>query len=238
MSKLDDAKSVADSYLSEVDATIEIRQAYNSIVIGMSGTLMGVYKDSKYHQNVIKEALRYKTVDPSTLYRPLVVQVHGVFEHYIRSIVDAVIEDRFESMASYNDLEEGFRKEHINYAARVLVHWKEGNVMGLPYPFEVLLHNIGAGLSGASNYKLNSEIFTKFMGNPTPARLEKLFRSLSLPEPFSDDLGQNTGLRDHFGDKTKGRVAVRAKEKLERQVDFRNDIVHGNIFLQLFLFRA
>ncbi|MFB8344960.1 hypothetical protein ACWGNA_27790 [Brucella cytisi] len=101
--------------------------------------------------------------------------------------------------------------------------------MGLPYTFEALLQNIGVGLTGANGYKLNPEIFTKFMGNPTPTRLEKLFQSLSLPEPFSDELGQNTELRDHFGERTKERVAVRAKEKLENQIGLRNDIVHCDL---------
>ncbi len=229
MSKLDDAKSVADSYLDEVDATIKIRQTYNSIVVGMSGPLMGAYNGNKYYQGIIQDALRYKAVDPSALYRPLVVQTHGIFENYIRSVVKVVIEDKFETVTLYKNLEEGFRKEHITHAARVLAHWKEGNIMGLPYPFEALLQNLGVGLGGANGYKLNPEIFTKFMGNPTPTRLEKLFRSLSLPEPFSDGLGQNTELRNHFGDRMKGRVAIRAKEKLEKQIDLRNDIVHGDI---------
>ena len=229
MSKLDQAKSVADSYLDEVDATIEIRQTYNSIVVGMNGPLMGLYKGNKYSQDILKDALRYKAVDPGAFYRSLVVQTHGVFENYIRSVVKAVIEDKFETIALYKDLQEGFRKEHITHAARILMHLKEGNIMGLPYTFDVLLQNLGAGLSGANGYKLNPEIFTKFMGNPTPTRLEKLFNSLSLPEPFSDDLGQNTELKNHFWDRTKGRVAIRAKEKLEKQIDLRNDIVHGDL---------
>ena len=229
MSKLDDAKSVAESYLDEVYATIEIRQTYNSIVVGMNGALMASYKGDKYSQGILKDALRHKGTDPGAFYRPLIVQTHGVFENYIRSVVKAVVEDKFETVALYKNLQEGFRKEHITHAAKVLVHWKEGNILGLPYTFEALLHNLGVGLSGANGYKLNPEIFTKFMGNPTPTRLEKLFQSLSLPEPFSDSLGQNAELKEHFGDKTKGRVAIRAKEKLEKQIDLRNDIVHGDL---------
>jgi len=195
----------------------------------MNGSLMSAYKGSGYHQGIIQDALRYKAIDPGALYRPLLVQAHGVFENYIRSVVKAVIEDKFEPVPVYKDHPESFRKDHITHAARILMHWKENSIMGIPYTFEVLLNNLGVVLSGGEGYKLNPEIFTKLMGNPTPTRLEKLFHSLSLPAPFSDDLGRNTALRNHFGDQTKGRVAVRTKEKLEKQIDLRNDIVHGDL---------
>lgn len=229
MSKLDDAKSIADSYLDEIEGTIEIRQTYSTIVVAMSGRLMSALGTDNYSKDVVQQALRYKTVDAGALYRPLFVQLHGIFENYIRSLVQAVIEDRFETVAEYKDQPEGFRKDHITHAARVLIHWKEGNIHGLTYPFELLLKNLGVGLSGGKGYKLNPEIFTKFMGNPTSGRLEKLFASLSLPEPFSDKLGQNAKLKDYFADRAKGRVSERARETLDEKIDLRNDIVHGNL---------
>ncbi len=229
MSKLDDAKKLADFYLDEVNATIEIRQTYNSIVVGMNGPLVGLYKDNKYYKGIILDALKYKAVDPSALYRPLVVQLHGIFENYIRSVVKAVVEEKFETVAVYADLEEMFRKDHVTHAARILMHWKEGSIQGLTYPFELLLKNLGLGLSGSKGYKLNPEIFTKFMGNPTSGRLEKLFASLSLPEPFSDKLGQNGALKEYFTERAKGRVSERARETLDEKIDLRNDIVHGDL---------
>ncbi|MER8425009.1 HEPN domain-containing protein [Mesorhizobium sp. M1403] len=229
MSKMDDAKSLADSYLEEIEATIEIRQSYTNIVVAMAGPLMGALKHDKAAQTAVQQALKYKTVDPSTLYKPMIVQIHGVFENYIRSLVKAVIEERFEVVELYSSLEQGFRNNHVAHAARVLAHVKSGNILGVAYNFDNLLTNLGRGLSGQKGYRLNPEVYTKLMGNCTAERLEKLFEAISLPEPLSDALGQNAQIKAHFDDKTKGRVAIRAKEKLDAQINLRNDIVHGDL---------
>ncbi len=229
MSKLDDAKSVADLYLEEILATLEIRNSYNSIILPHSTTLFGALAHDNSATKALSTALKYKTADPSALYKPLLVQVHGVFENYIRSMVGAIVEDRFEITDKYPNLTHGFRQDHIVHAAKVLTHIKAGNILGSPYNFDILLTNLGKGLSGQTGYKLNPEIYTKLMGNCTPERLESLFKALALPEPFSDALGKNGKIKDHFDDKTKGRVAIRAKEKLETQINLRNDIVHGDL---------
>lgn len=229
MSKLDAAKSLANSYLDEIDATIEIRQSYNNIVVAQARVLIGALAHDKAAQGVVQRALRHKTVDPSTLYKSLMVQINGVFENYVRSLVKAIVEDRFETVERYTRLDQGFRNNHITHAARVLTYVKAGSVMGVAYNFDDLLTNLGKGLSGQKGYKLNPEVYTKLMGNCRAERLEKLFEAISLPKPFSDVLGQNAQIKAHFKDKTKGRVATRARSKLDSQITLRNDIVHGDL---------
>jgi len=228
MSKLDDAQKLANIYLDEVVDTIEIRQTYTNILLPMSGILMGGLHDAG-SKALVQKALKLKDTEANATFKPLVVHVCGIFENYIRSVTQAVIEDRFETAESYWDLDQGFRNDHITHAAHVLGHVKKGHVMGAPYPFDVLLRNLGNGLGGKKGYKLNPEIFTKLMGNPTATRLEALFSSLSLPEPFSDDLGQNTQLQTFFNDKTRKRVAGSARKMLDEKIDLRNDIVHGDL---------
>jgi hypothetical protein len=229
MPKLDDAKSLADLYFDEIDATIEIRQSYTKIVVGMAGSLIGSPTLDDGAKGIIKQALKHKAADTSALYKPLIVQVNGVFEHYIRSLTKAIVEDRFETLERYTDLDRDFRKDYITYAARVLTHLKTGSVMGAAYNFDDLLENLGKGLSGQKGYKLNPEIYTKLMGNCTAERLKKLFSALNLGDPFSDKLGENAQLRKYFADQTKRRVANRALEKLNEQINLRNDIVHGDL---------
>ncbi len=229
MFKLDAAKSLANSYLDEVDAMIEIRQSYNSIVVAQAGVLIGALAHDKPALDAVQRALKYKTVEASTLYKPLMVQINGVFENYIRSLVKAIVEDRFESVELYTSLEQKFRNNHIAHAARVLMHVKAGSVMGVVYNFDNLLSNLGKGLSGQKGYKLNPEVYTKLMGNCTAERLEKLFEAISLPEPFADTLGRNAQIKAHFSDKKKGRVATRARSKLDDQINLRNEIVHGDL---------
>lgn len=229
MSKLDAAKSIADAYFEEIESTVEIRQSYSSIIVGMAGQLMGAFGQDKAAKSTIQNALRHKSVDPGALYKALLVQVNGVFESYIRYLTSAVIEERFEVLEYYTNLDEEFRKDHVVHTARILAHTKDGAIMGSSYNFSLLLENFGKGLSGQKGIKLHPEIYTKLMGNCTPKRIEKLFSSLSLPEPFSNKLGENLELKGHFSDKTKGRVADRAREKLDKQIDIRNDIVHGDL---------
>lgn len=229
MPKLDTAKSVADAYLDEIDATIEIRQSYSNIVVGMAGQIMEALRNDGAARSTVQKALKHKSTDPSALYKPLVVQVNGVFENYIRSLAKAVIEDRFETVELYTELRKEFRDDHIAHAARVLTYVKAGSVMGVPYNFDDLLANLGKGLSGQKGYKLNPEVYTKLMGNCTADRLEKLFAALALPVPFSEPLGRNAELKAYFADRAKGRVADRAKEQLDKKIQLRNDIVHGDL---------
>lgn len=105
MPKLDAAKELADSYFAEIDATIEIRQSYTNIVVGMAGRLMGALGQDVTAKATVQQALKHKAVDPSALYKPLVVQVNCVFENYIRSLTEAIVEERFETITLYADLE-------------------------------------------------------------------------------------------------------------------------------------
>jgi hypothetical protein len=229
MSKVDHAKKVAESYFAEVESTIEIRKTYNSIVIAMSGPLMAAQKDNQYAKNLIQDALKYKSVDPNAIYKPLVIQINGIFENYIRFLVSAVIEGRYENLEAYSELNETFRKNHIFRSSKVLSHIKSGSISGLSYNFDDLLANLAGCLSNKQKYKLNPEIYTKLMGNCTSKHLEELFEAISLPKPFSNLIGKNADLKSHFADQSKGRVAIRTKEKLDTQVGFRNNIVHGEL---------
>jgi hypothetical protein len=229
MSELDRAKTVADSYIDEISGTVEIRRTYNDIIVAHAGQLYGAFAGDKWARTKLDAALKLTGVDPSTSYKPLIVQLNGVFENYIRSVVKAVIEERFEKAETYFALEQGFRNTHVTHAAKVLSFIKSGTVMGAAYNFEVLLKNLGLSLSGHKDFKLSHEVFTKLMGNCTPSRLTELFESLDLPTPFSNALGENAQLCKHFKDNAKGRVASNAERVLKAQIDLRNDIVHGEL---------
>lgn len=230
MSKLDDARKIANTYLDEVVATVEIRLSYTKVLIPSSGVLLG-NQGVAYLKPELQRALKYSDVQPNATYKPLVVQVCGIFENYVRSVTQAIIEDKFETAESYWDLSQAFRNDHITHAANVLTHLKKGHVMGAPYTFDILLRNLGKGLDGQKGYKLNPEIFTKLMGNPTATRLEGLFESLSLPAPFSDDLGQSVDLQHFFKEKARRRVAKLARDMIDEKIDLRNKIVHGDLTL-------
>lgn len=229
MSKLDLAKSIAKTYLDEIEANIEIRQTYNNIIIAHSATLFQALSYDENAKGNLKAALKYKTTDPNAFYKPLLVQIHGIFENYIRSLVSAVIEERFEIAEKYSTLNKVFRDEYIRHAAHILKYIKSGSIMGTSYNFDDLLASLGRTLSNQTPFKLHPEIYTKLMGNCTSSRIIDLFNALELPRPFSEPLGNNIELKKYFSENKKGRVANLASETLDEQIDLRNDIVHGEL---------
>lgn len=229
MPKLDDAQSLTEFYLDEIDAAVEIRQSYNSFVVGQAGALHGALAHDSSAKATLNRVLKHKASDPGVLYKSLVVQAHGIFENYIRFIVDAVVVERFETLNNYSELDEKVRNAHVAHVSAVLTHIRSGAINGVSYNFQDLLSNFGKSLTGQKGFKLNSEVYTKLMGNCTPDRIDNLFKSLSLPQPFKDQLLVNTPLRSHFGEKSKSRASDRAKETLEQKIHLRNDIVHGDL---------
>lgn len=227
--ELINAKNIAFTYLDEINGNIEIRKAYSSVIVSQSSVIFGAIGGDRYARDCLTAALKYKETDPNSFYKPLIVQINGIFENYIRSLVKIVIEEKFETVENYSCLKSGFRNNHISYAAKILSLIKSGSVMGAAYNFDVLLKNLGNSLSGQKGFKLNHEIYTILMGNCTSARITDLFDAISLPNPFSDDLGKNLQLKSYFEDKAKGRVAIRAYETLDKKIDLRNEIVHGNL---------
>lgn len=229
MSEITQAKELAGSYLDEIVANIEIRKAYNNIIVSQAPSIFAAIGSDKYATESLKFALKYKATDPSSFYKPLIVQINGIFENYIRSIVKAVITERYETAESYSNLNEYFRHNHITYAAKVLSHIKSGAIMGTAYNFDTLVQNLGKSFSDQKGFKLNPEVYTILMGNCTAARIADLFAALELPAPFEEDLGKSKALQSYFSEKAKGRIAKRASEALDKQIDLRNDIVHGNL---------
>lgn len=223
------AKDLAGTYLDEIVANIEIRKAYNTIVVSQAPSIYSAIGNNRHARENLQLALKYKATDPSSFYKPLIVQINGIFENYVRTLVNAVIEERYETASTYSCLNENFRRNHISYAAKVLSQIKTGAIMGAAYNFDKLLGNLGKSLSEQKGFKLNPEIYTILMGNCTPTRIEDLFEALELPEPFSENLGKNKDLQACFSERTKGRVAKRSSEMLDKQIDLRNDIVHGNL---------
>lgn len=228
-----EAMHLALSYLDEIESTLEIRQSYTTVVVGMAGYLMPALKHDPTSKDVLRKALSYKTVDAGAFYKCMVVQCHGVFENYIRSLVKEVVKHRIAENVTYTSLGESFRKDHIYHAALILRHIKSGSIMGDGYDFDALILDLKKALNDEEGYNLSPEIYTKLMGNCTSDRIESLFTALGLPDPFSDVIGTNVAIKKHFSDRTKGRVSVRAKEKLDDQIRLRNRIVHGELTVAL-----
>jgi hypothetical protein len=229
MASFSSAKTTARNYLDEIISTVRIRQSYNDIIISQSGALFAAFSHDQMAKGKLQEALRHKDTDTNSLFMALVVQANGVFEQYIRNFASAALEARRLKCEKYSDLDEELRYDHIVASAKVLSFLKKGDVNGQKFNFPRLVSQLGACFTDSAEYYLSGDVFTILLGNCTPARLENLFKSFGLSEPFSDEIGENAMLKKRMKETKRAKVARMSRDELERQIDLRNTIVHGDL---------
>lgn len=229
MAMLDSAKSVADAYFDELRDTAEIRQVYHDLIVSNAGTLFGAFAEDAHLKRRLTDALKLKTTDQSALLRGLFVQAVGAFDEFVRSLVSAVIEEKVKSSDKYSKLGEPLRNGFMSHSGRALSYYGSGTVNGVRYDFGKLTLSLAGCLSDSKDYFLDPRVFTITMGNSTPERLEKIFKILELPEPFSADLGDNSELKRATGETRKARIAELAKIRLSELIELRNNIAHGEL---------
>ena len=222
------ALRTAEAQVDEAVATARIRHAYITIVVSNAQTLYDAFTEESQRQ-ALSKALLDKNTDASMLHRGLVVQIYGVFENFIRSVCEAVVNEKVRNAQSFFELEERVQREYLHQSAVVLTHARKGNVGGRSYDFEGLKKSLGACLTGKRSFEVKAEIFTLLMGNCTSTRLSKLFEALCLTDPFDDRIGEHPKLKRFSKEKAKRKVANFAKRTLDEQVSLRNDVAHGNL---------
>lgn len=233
MADTSNSKAVSDSYFDEIEAAIEIRSSYKSIVIANSQLLLSAFSEDPARKQTVLNALRHKESDASALYKALIVQTNGIFEYFIKTFAMEIVSRKFSTTSSYEDLSETFKKQYVSHVAAILVYIKEGSVKGSPYNFDELLENFVKIISKEKQYNSQFDVFTRLMGNCTSDRLKKLFEVLEVGDIFGHQIGIYPKLSIFFSEKSNAKVAKQAKEKLDEQIDLRNDIVHGNLTLSI-----
>ena len=222
------ALRTAEAQVEEAAATARIRNAYIAIVVSNARTLYAAFTE-KSQRKALSKALVDKNTDGSMLHRGLVVQVNGVFEHFIRSLCEVVVNEKVRRAQCFFELEEKVQREYLHQSAVVLTHARDGNVRGRSYDFEGLQKSLGPCLMGSKSFEVGAEIFTLLMGNCTSARLSGLFEALCLTNPFDDCIGEYSALRRFSKENSKRKVAKFAKRTLDEQISLRNELAHGNL---------
>lgn len=229
MADLGSAKKTAALYLDEVEATLSIRKAFNEIIVARQALLFPAFQHDDEGKRLLREALKTGNVDESALNRGLVIQANSVFELFIRYLITAVTDHISRSTESFSNTEKKFQNQFLAHAGRIMNYMPAGNVSGQTFDFSALLDSVRMCISNETPYYIYSSAFSVLMGNCTPEKLEKLFGNLGLTEPFTDSLGRNTVLQRVLNERRHRRVATLARETLAKQIDLRNDIVHGQL---------
>lgn len=228
MGGVERAGSIARVQLEEVKAIARMWRRYQQILIEKSAILHNAFKNSN-DKALYNEALRDRDTEGSALYRGLLVQVHGIFEGFVKNVIGGVLEVKRSEVSTYKDLSEALRKEHIVSTSRALQHIKNGSVQGVKFDFEKTVDNLGLCFTGSNKFVLEKEPFVVLLGNCTSKKIEDVFKWMDMPEPFGDKLGENANLKKWTRETSKRKTAKAAKKSLDEKIEERNDIVHGNI---------
>lgn len=229
MATFDTVHSVAKSAISEIMTNADAQTSYASFINRQSAQLFdyAAGEGKKHFKAELVRLLNSVTPDPTVVYRGLLIQLNGVFEGFIKSFVAAHVERVGSKESTFGALPGPLRTTYTAYAGRVLARIHEGSINGIAYDFDALQASLGTCFSNASPFGLKGEVFTVLMGNCTPERLEKVFQQVGLPEPFGDPIGKHKSIQGWCREKRARAAASLAREELERQIEMRNDLVHG-----------
>lgn len=229
MSIFDTAHSVATSAISEIVTNAESQTSYSSFITRQSAQLFDYAsgEDKKHFKVELLRLLNTAAPDPTVVYRGLLIQLNGVFEGFIKSHVAAHVERVASAESTFKNLSAPLRTAYAAHSGRVLARIHDGSINGIAYNFDALQDSLGTCFSNISPFGLRGEVFTVLMGNCTPDRLEKLFEQVGLPHPFGDPIGKHKAIQGWSGESRARTAASLTRAELERQIEVRNDLVHG-----------
>lgn len=228
MKGVERARSIAHAHLDEVNATARIWRSYHKIIVGKSTILNNAFTEHR-DKVLYAEALRDKETNEGALYRGLLVQVHGIFEGFVKNVIGGVLEIRRSEVSTYYELSEAIRHEHIVSTAKALQHIKTGTVQGVRFDFDKAIRNLGHCFTDSQDFSLEKDPFVILLGNCTPKKMEDVFRWMGVTLPFDDKLGENKLIKKWANETSKRKAAKAAKSALVEKIEQRNEIVHGNI---------
>lgn len=229
MSAFDLQRTIASVAITEIVANAEAQHSFPAFVTKHSAQLFdyAMGEDKKHFKQELQNLLKERSPDPTVVYRGLLIQLNGIFEGFIKTLIAAHVAAVAVKAIKFSDLEEGMKAAYSAHAGRVLSHILEGSLNGVSYEFAPLQQSLGACFSDASPFEIRGEVFTALMGNCTPERLERVFEQVNLPDPFGDPIGRHKAVQELYRDGKVRRAANRLRDDLSQQIKIRNDLVHG-----------
>lgn len=225
MDALERAHSTFAARVDEIVQNARIRQAFDGLFVRRRQLVFSQQIDKQLRVELDGALLLGKS-DASVLYRGLLVQLNGAFEAYITQLSVAVVNGHKGKTTRYSELPEHLRQAYVVNSANVLAKISEGVVHGVAYDFAALQKSLGTCFSDIAPYSVDAEVFTLFMGNCTPERLEKLFKVVGISPAFDDELGKNPHVKRWAQNAGAREASKRARQKLSDEIKRRNQIAH------------
>ncbi|WP_379546290.1 HEPN domain-containing protein [Qipengyuania sp. DSG2-2] len=174
-----------------------------------------------------RQATYIQGIDKTIIETFLFVGIIASFQKFIKVLVSDILTHHTQTSARFSDISSGIREAYLVAAAGTYRFKKSGSVRGVRVNFHRVEQSLKECLNDTEDFTLEGEAITSEMGNPSQAAIENIFGSLGLSSPFNNDfggrlreLGWSEGTSD--GDNTRKALAM-----LSRNIERRNDAVHG-----------
>lgn len=227
MTPFSTTRSGAEAAIAEVVANARVRQRFPAFIKSQAADLFAYAADKAHVRAELSNLLQLGAPDPAVVHRGLLIQLNGIFEGFVKSLVSTHVSTIAGKVDRFSDLEQELQDAYSVHAARALSRLSEGSINGVSYNFSALQSGMGSCFSGGKPFIINGEVFTLLMGNCTAERVERLFKQIGLPEPFGDEVGKHRAAQKWSGEAGARRTANRVRDELDRQIETRNDLVHG-----------
>lgn len=217
------------SALSEIDANAKIRAAFDRLILPNAQ----VFYASEYVDGEAKEAfgqlLKLKTTDAAVSYRGLLILVCSVLEYFCKQVIENAVTERAAAASGIGDLPIELVASNFVHTGLYFQKARDAYLQGAARPiFKEFAEGLVTCTGASGTVKLNSRVFTEFLGNCTPTQLETRFSELGLAEPFGDELGAVSVLKSHFGGGGARDVAKKSRSAMESLIERRNGLVHSS----------
>jgi len=157
----------------------------------------------------------------------LMLYLCGRFEHFVRELVGAVVDDLVDSATGYEDLPGELRKVYVTRTLAI-----NENPSKYSYTRETagllaaeLADNLTGRNDGSSSLRVNASVITITDSNMRPLILSDLFKRVGITNVW-DTLGKQLPLKTHLGKVADDECKKAAVARLEDIMTERNRIAH------------
>lgn len=174
-------------------------------------------------------------IDLPILSGSMLLYLCGRFEYFVRELVGTIVDDLVDKVASYDELPDALRKEHLTRT--LSINENPGKYNYTPDSARVLASELAINLSGdgssGSALRVDSATITITESNMKPGTLVNLLKRVNINAVW-DTLGKQLPLKSHFSEPTDAGCKKAAEARLEEIMNERNKVAHpvtgGTIF--------
>jgi hypothetical protein len=162
---------------------------------------------------------------PAYFCGPMLVRLAASFERYLRLLMHETVELWAKKAGSFDRLPDGLAERNLVLSGRLIAASESPRDYMAIDPI-ALIENLSTCKTGASQFKLNSNVFTELVYGITPEVIEKSLAAIRIGN-WKDIVGADKELQRKLG---VSRVPDAKKEmtsRLKRLARWRNNWAHG-----------